>query len=78
MKLVNLTKTIETALLSGIVIAFATGGALSERIEKKGKTSYVTTLCISPVIEHRRSKCRQGHRAGSGWSNREYERGEDA
>ena len=49
MKLVNLTKTIGTALLSGIVIAFATGGALSERIEKKGKTSYVTHFVFHPL-----------------------------
>src|SRR5215470_10451796 len=49
MKLVNLTKTIEIALLSGIVIAFATGGALSERIEKKGKTSYVTHFVFHPL-----------------------------
>src|SRR6516162_48962 len=49
MKLVNLKKTIETALLSGIVLAFATGGALSERIEKKGKTSYVTHFVFHPL-----------------------------
>jgi len=36
MKPVNLTRTVETALLSGAIIAFATGGALSERIEKRG------------------------------------------
>src|SRR5215472_2844120 len=49
MKLVNLTKTIETALLSGVVIALAVGGALSEQIEKKGKTSYVTHFVFHPL-----------------------------
>jgi hypothetical protein len=49
MKPVNLSRTIETALLSGAIIAFATGGALSERIEKKGSTSYVTHFVFHPL-----------------------------
>jgi hypothetical protein len=49
MKSLNLTRAIETVLLSGVVIAFATGGALSERIEKKGTTSYVTHFVFHPL-----------------------------
>jgi hypothetical protein len=49
MKSLNLTRTIESALLSGVFIAFAAGGALSERIEKKGKTSYVTHFVFHPL-----------------------------
>jgi len=49
MKPVNLARTVETALISGAIIAFATGGALSERIEKKGSTSYVTHFVFHPL-----------------------------
>jgi hypothetical protein len=40
---------VRTALLSGVLMSLATGGALADPIEKKGTTRYVTHFIFRPV-----------------------------
>jgi hypothetical protein len=42
---------VNTALLSGVLMAFASGTALGQSVEKKGTTPYVTHFIFRPVLD---------------------------
>src|SRR6516225_10950240 len=44
-----MTTLVKTAILSGVLLAFATGVALADPIEKKGTVPYVTHFIFRPV-----------------------------
>ena len=44
-----MTTLVKTAILSGVLVAFAPGIMLADPIEKKGTTPYVTHFIFRPV-----------------------------